>query len=97
MLSMSSAQRLDAVCLRVASRPGLALQVSAIVLATALSCVTQPAPPINEQLMLVALAILAVIAGCYGTLSMSVPIGGGYHGPYGSVGIPAAPSFSDRL
>lgn len=41
---------------------------------------------------MVALAVLIVIAGCYGTVSMSVPFGG-YYGPYGSVGISSGPIF----
>jgi hypothetical protein len=45
---MSSSERLRAVRLRIARRPGLAIQAAAIVLATLLSCASQPAPPINE-------------------------------------------------
>ena len=45
-------------------------------------------------LLIVTVAIIA-LSGCVGSVGISVPIGGGYHGggPYGSVSIGSGPIY----
>lgn len=48
--------------------------------------------PTHRLLLVLALTIVA-LAGCVGSVGVSIPIGGGYGGPYGSVSIGSGPMY----